>query len=288
MPYIFLTHFQAEQFIKNIRANAKVLEISLDLGKTHEKVDFIYDKASKIFTIKTFSISLSDLKRVLRHNEDTFILSEEGLEKVKIFSNSTNKLAKLVPTSPTTAPVLEISGVRMHNVSHIDDDDPMENAKLMVESLGVKQEKILEIGFGLGYTSKFLMESGNHVTVYEIDPAVIEIAKISPWSQDIVQNPALHIINKDISIEIKSIPDASFEAVFHDPPRLKNAEELYAASFYKELYRVLKHQSKIYHYIGRQREEFQGVDIFEKVKRNLKTAGFGKIEETYLGLTAVK
>jgi len=49
---------------------------------------------------------------------------------------------------------------------------------------------------------------------------------------------------------IDTVPDASFGAALHDPPRFGIAGELYSAAFYAQLARVLKRGARLFHYTG--------------------------------------
>ena len=73
------------------------------------------------------------------------------------------------------------------------------------------------------------------------------------------------------------------------PPSIRIAGELYSADFYKELYRVLKDDGKLFHYLGNPYSE-RGIDISKGVKKRLKEAGFEGIheEKKAMGLIAFK
>ena len=70
------------------------------------------------------------------------------------------------------------------------------------------------------------------------------------------------------------MPDASVDAVLHDPPRFGIAGELYSQSFYKQLARVLRHKGQLFHYIGNPNALTSGRDVPREVARRLREAGF--------------
>lgn len=79
-----------------------------------------------------------------------------------------------------------------------------------------------------------------------------------------------------------------FDEVIHDPPRLSLASELYSLEFYKQLFRVLKANGKIYHYIGAPGSKNRKISLSRNVAERLKQAGFKDIKKAHYGLTAVK
>jgi predicted methyltransferase len=72
----------------------------------------------------------------------------------------------------------------------------------------------------------------------------------------------------------------------HDPPRFSFAGELYSLEFYKELFRILKTNGRIFHYLGNPKKN----TLKKGVKRRLEEAGFEKLNwiENCKGFTAQK
>ena len=62
--------------------------------------------------------------------------------------------------------------------------------------------------------------------------------------------PRLALAQGDIVGEIARMPDASVDAVLHDPPRFGIAGELYSLAFYEQLARVLRRKGRLFHYVG--------------------------------------
>jgi predicted methyltransferase len=83
------------------------------------------------------------------------------------------------------------------------------------------------------------------------------------------------------------VPDASFGAALHDPPRFGIAGELYSAAFYAQLARVLKRGARLFHYTGTPNKLSSGRDLPREVARRLQTAGF-KAEPALDGVIAIR
>ena len=73
---------------------------------------------------------------------------------------------------------------------------------------------------------------------------------------------------------IESLPDASVDAILHDPPRFGIAGELYSQVFYDQLARVLKGQGRLFHYTGSPNRLTSGRDVPTEVAGRLRRAGF--------------
>ena len=78
----------------------------------------------------------------------------------------------------------------------------------------------------------------------------------------------------DVETEIAALPDASFDAILHDPPRFGIAGELYSQAFYDQLARVLRRKGRLFHYTGSPNKLTSGRDVPAEVMKRLKRAGF--------------
>jgi len=91
----------------------------------------------------------------------------------------------------------------------------------------------------------------------------------------------------DVAAAITTLPDQSFDAALHDPPRFGIAGELYSQVFYDQLARVLRPQGRLFHYTGTPNKKTSGRDVPAEVARRLEKAGF--VAELALdGVFAVK
>jgi uncharacterized protein len=95
-----------------------------------------------------------------------------------------------------------------------------------------------------------------------------------PPASSLQPDPQLTLIQADILEHIASHPDASFDAVLHDPPRFAIAGDLYSQAFYRELWRVLKRRGKLFHYTGTPNKLTSGRDVPAEVAKRLQDAGF--------------
>jgi predicted methyltransferase len=78
----------------------------------------------------------------------------------------------------------------------------------------------------------------------------------------------------DVAVVIAGLPDQSFDAVLHDPPRFGIAGELYSQGFYDHLARVLRPRGLLFHYTGTPNKLTSGRDVPNEVANRLRIAGF--------------
>lgn len=129
-----------------------------------------------------------------------------------------------------------------------------ESFKKFVEPcLGIKNPKLLDICFGLGYNSAAALENfGEDLEIVglEADSAILQkIQNLNPNLKhySIIKKLAMlqEFDNKKILIgnatqTIKTLPTSYFNMVFLDPFSPGKNPELWSADFFKEIYRVMK------------------------------------------------
>ena len=192
--------------------------------------------------------------------------SGAGFEPVARFGTS---LLKLVPTD-WGPPTFEIDGVKMLPTRLV---SPYEDARRKVALVEPGGKRVLDTCAGLGYFAAWCLEGGaSAVTSYEINPDVLWLRALNPWSPR--EGPGLTLVAGDISQAIGGLADASFGAILHDPPRFGLAGELYSQAFYDELARVLKPGGRLFHYTGTPNRLTSGRDVPQEVERRLRLAGF--------------
>ena len=277
---MILVHTQAKELLEALKKELKETEVSLDLYKTSSKVkiqndEFIFPDNQKL--------NESQLKKPIKDDNVCFLVRDNSLIKIQLFSDETNKFYKLVPTKD--APTIEISGIRMHATK---DMDPMEDTKRKIESIAPTHGNVLDTCMGMGYTAIASSKLADFVMTCERDENVLEIAKYNPWSQELFNNKKISILKTNVFDEIKVFKSQMFDVVIHDPPRLTLATELYSLEFYKQVFRVLKNNGKLYHYTGSPGSKFRHINLIGNVSKRLKQAGFKNIEEVHYGLKAVK
>lgn len=181
----------------------------------------------------------------------------------------TNSLIKLVPTE-WGPPTFEIDGIKMLPTAQV---SPFADAERKVGLIRPRGKVILDTCGGLGYFASWCLQ-GQAVQVhsYEKNPDVIWLRGLNPWSPG--GRSGLTLLNADVSETIVSLPDQSFDAVLHDPPRFGIAGELYSQAFYDQLARVVKPRGLLFHYTGTPNKLTSGRDVPNEVVNRLRTAGF--------------
>ena len=277
---MIISHYQALSLLEAKKKGLKNADISLDLtlSKTKIKIEndfFIFQDNQKL--------DESQLKKIIKNDTSCFLIQNNSLIKIQLFSDKTNRFYKLVPTK--NAPTIEISGIRMHVTKEM---SPIEDTKKKIESILPIKGMVLDTCMGLGYTAILASKHADFVFTCEKDENVIEIAQLNPWSRELFNNKKISILKTGIFDEIKVFKNYMFDAIIHDPPRLSLATELYSSDFYKQLFRVLKNNGKLYHYTGNPGSRFRKINLAGNVAKRLKQAGFNGVKKAHYGLTAGK
>jgi len=66
------------------------------------------------------------------------------------------------------------------------------------------------------------------------------------------------------------------------------ATVLYSQGFYDELFRVLKHKGKIYHYTGHPGSKNRGVHLQDNVLKRMQRSGFKNLKKVFNGVSGEK
>ncbi|MBU5689638.1 MAG: RsmD family RNA methyltransferase [Candidatus Aenigmatarchaeota archaeon] len=206
------------------------------------------------------------------------------MENIQFYSEETRKFYKLVETE--TWPTVVISGIRMHRTDKI---DPKTDTILKLKAIGKIKGKVLDTCCGLGYTSILASRYAYQVFTFEKDKNMIKIAKLNKHSSDLFSKNNVFLSINDSFAAVKSLKNSFFDFIIHDPPRFSFAPELYSLEFYKELYRILKPQGKLYHYTGSPGSK-NGKNLPKGIINRLLLAGFNKAYREYAsqGVVALK
>ncbi len=196
-------------------------------------------------------------------------------------------LIKLVPTE-WGAPTFEIDGIKMLPTSKA---SPVDDARRKVALVQPQGKVVLDTCGGLGYFAACCLDAGAaRIVSFEKNADVLWLRTLNPWSPD-PDAPAsggrLQLTHADVSQAIMSIPDASADALLHDPPRFGIAGELYSQAFYDQLARVLRRGGRLFHYTGTPNTLTSGRDVPREVAKRLEKAGF-KAETALDGVFGVR
>ncbi|MDT8443043.1 MAG: RsmD family RNA methyltransferase [Desulfuromonadales bacterium] len=255
------------------------IDISLDLSLSRGTFPI---SAGEIILDEGNRLSRAQLRQIEGKENRIFYLEDGQLEVLEVRNTGYYKLA---PTDQ--APLLEISGVKMHISKGI---NPFESAGQMAAQVVTKGGRVLDTCGGLGYAASAALQLGaREVISVEASATVMALRKKNPWSKAIY-DAKVHLIHADINIYIKELAAESFDAIIHDPPRFSLAGELYGGEFYRELYRVLKRRGSLFHYTGNPHLLKRGTSFIENAAQRLRAAGFTRVVKVtkLMGVTAHK
>jgi uncharacterized protein len=102
---------------------------------------------------------------------------------------------------------------------------------------------------------------------------VTEVCRLNPWSQPLFDSSRITRLIGHAWDVVEELADGRFARILHDPPMFSLGGDLYAGDFYRELYRVLKGNGRLFHYIGDPHSK-SGANVTRGVVRRLQDAGF--------------
>ena len=286
---VVLSHFQTKRILLAKKESKSEVELSLDLNLTQSSVVL---NESGVRLPEGRTLSWEQIAEIEKHPNACFLVQEERklgrteneIERIAFYSGQFKRSYALLPTEKT--PAMLLSGIPMHRIKEI---DPMESSLRMVRAIQPIFGDVLDTTTGLGYVAIGAAKTATSVTTIELDPAVIEVCRRNPWSQELFSNPKIRLKNGSCEDVIQTFSDASFTRVFHDPPTFQLSGELYSELFYRQLFRVLKKGGRLFHYVGDLRSP-QGRSVSKGATIRLQNVGFTMVkrnQEAY-GLTAVK
>jgi hypothetical protein len=241
------------------------MPLSLDLGLSTVKVT----RQQNGWLLPDGQIlTFSQIKQINTQETSCFRFVAGKLFKAESFSEYTNLYYSLLPTAK--APSMLISGIPMHRIKGT---TPVEDTDRKMQALGAPYGKILDTATGLGYTAIRAAKTAQRVFTVEIDPVVLSICRMNPWSQGLFDNPKITQILGDSWDIAHFFPSASLNAIIHDPPTFNLAGHLYSQSLYETFHRILKQNGRLYHYIG-DPDSRSGASIGRGVVDRLIQSGF--------------
>ncbi|MBN1313259.1 MAG: methyltransferase [Anaerolineae bacterium] len=268
MSYIVLSHYQSKVLLDARCQGLPSVSVSPDLNRTTVKARL--DEEGVRFPAGQF-VTWSDLERIGKSETKCFVVEDGSVSEVQTFSETTNWARALMPTP--SAPTMLVSGVPMHRIKGT---DPYRDTLKKIKTLAPVTGRVLDTATGLGYTAIEAARTADEVITIEIDPASLEIAQLNPWSVELFDNPKISQIVGDAYDEVDAFDDGSFSRIIHDPPMFSLAGDLYAGEFYAQLYRILRHKGRLFHYIGDLSSK-SGQGVMRGVIRRLGDAGFSRV-----------
>lgn len=265
---IVLSHIQTKPILATWAKGEKDVATSLDLNLTNIRVEL---RANGVYLLPDERLAWEDITYISDDENSCFHITPASIDKIQAFSTETNRHYSLYPT--TAAPTLLISGIPMHRIK---ESDPHRDTLAKVNTVQPITGHVLDTATGLGYTAIEAAKTASHVVTVEFDPAVLEVARLNPWSQTLFDNPQIEQRIGDSADVIQDFADETFDCILHDPPMFGLAGHLYSLEFYRELYRVLKPRGRLFHYIANP-DSKQGATVTRGVIRRLGEARFGRI-----------
>jgi hypothetical protein len=267
---IILSHFQANELLAARQADEKAATVSADLGISSTSVTLGTDG---VHFVSGELVDWTSIGRIARDENGCFLADAQGCRKLVGYSESTSRSYSLFPTA--RAPALLLAGVTMHRIKGI---DPVEDTARKLRTIWPITGPVLDTATGLGYTAIAAARTGQHVTTIELDPEVLHLARLNPWSRELFDNPKIEQRVGDSSELVGTLADCSFDRIIHDPPMISLAGDLYSTNFYDMLLRVLRPGGRLFHYIG-DPDSPGGRNTTQGVLRRLQAVGFKRVTQ---------
>ncbi|ALO34491.1 hypothetical protein CMT41_06995 [Colwellia sp. MT41] len=279
MPEYYLHSINAQQALEAIAQGLSCVRLSTDLNLSER--DFSLSDQSLVLD-QDNQLSIEQLKKIVKKTQRIYLCRDGDMTPLEDRSSG---YYKLVPTAG--APLLEISGVKMHISKGT---DPFVSASAMAQQAVRKGDKVLDCCSGLGYAAIAALRLGaSEVLSIELSREVMGLRAQNPWSKDLALEGIVQRQGNSFEL-ITTMPATSFDSVIHDPPRFSLAGELYSEEFYRQIFRVLHRNGRLFHYTGNPHVVKKGSSFVDGVIRRLKAAGFKRVVkvEHLMGVTAQK
>ncbi|HSL43179.1 MAG TPA: methyltransferase [Anaerolineales bacterium] len=265
---IVLSHFQATQILDARKHGRSDSKVSLDLNLTESEIKL--EPECVLFPAGE-RLGWQSIDEIRRNETACYTVQDHTAKAIKGFSEFSGRVYGLMPTP--SAPTMLISGIPMHRIK---DTNPYQDTLNKIKAIAPIKSDVLDTTTGLGYTAIEAAKTARHVTTIEIDPTAQEIARMNPWSRALFENPNITQVIGDAFDEIEKFNTESFSVIIHDPPMFSLAGDLYSLAFYRQAFRVLKHNGRMFHYIG-DPESKSGARVTAGAIRRLQQAGFKRI-----------
>ncbi len=265
---IVLSRRQVEPLLRAREAGEEAASTSLDLGLTNAGVRLGADRV--VFPDGQW-LPWDVVREIEQSETGCYLVEDNHAVKIQTFSSFLGRAYSLMPTEG--APTLLVSGIPMHRVKGT---DPRRDTLSKIRTMAPITGRVLDTCTGLGYTAIEAAKSADHVMTIELDPAVLEVARLNPWSRALFEHPRIEQVVDDSFEAIQDLEDESFSRIVHDPPMFSLAGELYSGAFYRHLYRVVRPRGRLFHYVGDLNSR-SGRNVVKGVARRLQESGFTRI-----------
>jgi predicted methyltransferase len=265
---IVLSHWQVSPILHAREAGEAAASTSLDLGLTRKEVLLEADRV--VFPDEQW-LSWDSLEEIGQSDTGCYLVEGHRADKIQQFSEFLGRAYSLMPTEG--APTLLVSGIPMHRVKGT---DPHRDTLAKIRAIAPVVGRVLDTCTGLGYTAIEAAKTAEQVMTIELDPTVLEVARLNPWSGTLFKHPRIEQVVGDAFDAIQDFDDGSFTRIIHDPPMFSLAGDLYSGEFYRHLYRVMRRRGRLFHYVG-DLSSRSGRNVVKGVVRRLQEAGFSRI-----------
>jgi predicted methyltransferase len=245
------------------------VQTSLDLGLTMNELTLEPDR---VVLPDGQALPWEAIEQIAGDESVCYALEDGVAFKIQRFSEVRNLSYVLMPTQ--RAPTVLISGIQMHRIKEI---DPWQDTLTKIRTISPVEGRVLDTCTGLGYTAIASAETANQVVTIELDPNMLEMAKLNPWSRPLFHHTHIQQVMGDSMERVPEFAEGSFTRIIHDPPMLTRAGHLYSGEFYGCLHRVLSRRGRLYHYVG-DPESRSGRNTIRGVMRRLQEAGFRRVQ----------
>lgn len=265
---IVLAHFQAKPLLVAHRQGAATAVSSTDLGLTTTTLSL---DADGVHFANNQSLPWAAVAEIADNEAGCYLVEDNQAHLIREFSERSGLYFSLYPTS--VAPTMSLSGIPMHRIKG---SDPVQDTLNKVRTIAPLRGHVLDTCTGLGYTAIEAAKSAEQVTTIELDVVAQAVAQLNPWSHALFERPNITQLIGDCSELIEDFPNEHFACIVHDPPMFTLAGDLYSGVFYRQAYRVLRRNGRMFHYIGNP-DSSSGGRVTKGVVRRLQEAGFTRV-----------
>jgi hypothetical protein len=230
------------------------------------------------------TLTWDTIDEITAHDTACYRIQNNQPEKIKFFSQTTNRAYSLMPTA--SAPTMLVAGFPMHRIKGT---DPHQDTLSKIKAAKPVSGQVLDTTMGLGYTAIEAARTAVHVTTIELDPTVVDVCRCNPWSKELFTAANITRLIGDAYEVVQTFAADTFHCILHDPPTFSLAGDLYAGDFYRSLYRILTSRGRLFHYIGNP-DSKSGANVTRGVVRRLQEAGFRQVipKPSAFGVVALK